>query len=85
MLSGYSLHINLKSGGENGGEGMNKKLKRNRIRCKQCNDIIESKSNYDFQTCKCGAIAVDGGLEYAKRIFPGNLADQYYEDLSEFE
>ncbi|WP_425278866.1 DUF7695 domain-containing protein [Caldifermentibacillus hisashii] len=40
------------------------------MRCKKCDDVIESKSVHDFQTCSCGAVEVDGGLEYAKRIFP---------------
>lgn len=64
---------------------MKKKLKKNRIRCKHCGEIIESKSSNDFQTCKCGAVAVDGGLEYAKRIFPSNPAEQHYEELAEYE
>lgn len=38
----------------------------NRVRCKKCNDIIESISTYDFKTCKCGAISIDGGKEYQK-------------------
>ncbi|PAQ13584.1 hypothetical protein CD798_14340 [Bacillaceae bacterium SAOS 7] len=43
-----------------------KKVLRNRVRCKKCNDIIESKSNYDLTRCKCGAIFVDGGREYQR-------------------
>ena len=52
---------------------------RNRVRCKKCGDIIESKYRHDFVTCKCGAISVDGGKDYLRRS--GNLED--YEDLSE--
>ena len=33
-----------------------KKIIRNKVRCKKCNDIIESKHNYDFRYCKCGSI-----------------------------
>lgn len=36
----------------------------NRAKCKKCNEIIESKSRYDFITCKCGEITVSGGSEY---------------------
>jgi len=64
---------------------MNRNIKRNRIRCKQCGDVIESKKVYDFQSCTCGAVSVDGGLEYAKRTFPGNPAENYYEELVEYE
>lgn len=38
----------------------------NKVRCKKCDEIIESKSTYDFKTCKCGSISIDGGKEYQK-------------------
>lgn len=53
----------------------------NRIKCKKCGDVIESKSVHDFNFCKCGKVAVDGGQDYLKRL--GNLED--WEDLSEYE
>lgn len=58
-----------------------KKIVTNKIRCKKCEDIIESRSVHDFVTCKCGAVSVDGGHEYLRRC--GNLDD--FEDLSEYE
>lgn len=39
----------------------------NKIKCKKCGDIIESKSRHDFVTCKCGAVSVDGGHDYLRR------------------
>lgn len=57
------------------------KIKRNVIRCLKCNDIIESKTVYDFVTCSCGACSVDGGLQYLRRC--GEI--EAYEDLSEVE
>lgn len=42
---------------------------RNRAKCKLCNDIIESKHEHDYVTCKCGEISVDGGTEYYKCLF----------------
>lgn len=51
----------------------------NRLRCKKCGDIIESFSVHDLKYCKCGAIFVDGGREYAR--YGGELED--IEDLSE--
>lgn len=53
----------------------------NKIQCKKCNDIIESKDVHDFKWCTCKSIAVDGGLEYLRRV--GNLEDII--ELSEFE
>ena len=41
----------------------NKKILVNKIQCKKCKDIIESKHVHDFKWCKCRSIAVDGGLE----------------------
>lgn len=59
----------------------NKKILVNKIQCKKCKDIIESKHVHDFKWCKCRSIAVDGGLEYLRRI--GNFEDII--ELSEFE
>lgn len=53
----------------------------NKIRCKICGDIIESKHTYDFKYCKCGAVAVDGGLDYRRRIG----GHENWEELSEYE
>ena len=59
----------------------NKKILVNKIQCKKCKDIIESEHVHDFKWCKCRSIAVDGGLEYLRRI--GNFEDII--ELSEFE
>ena len=52
---------------------------RNRARCKKCNDTIESVHRHHFVSCRCGAIAVDGGRDYLRRL--GEFAD--LEELSE--
>ena len=39
---------------------------RNRAKCKLCGDILESFHRYDYVTCKCGEISIDGGLDYCK-------------------
>jgi hypothetical protein len=44
------------------------KLTINAAQCTKCNDIVTSKHRHDFRFCKCGAVAVDGGLEYARRV-----------------
>ena len=43
---------------------MSERIVRNSAQCRVCQDNIESKSVHDFVSCKCGAIAVDGGREY---------------------
>ena len=53
----------------------------NKIKCKKCGDIIESIYRHDFKYCKCGAVAVDGGKEYLRRL---GFKDDY-EELSEVE
>lgn len=45
------------------------KLIKNAARCYNCNDTIESKHRHDFVTCSCGDLSVDGGLDYARRVF----------------
>jgi len=56
------------------------KIISNRIQCKHCGDIIESKTVHDFKFCKCGCVAVDGGHDYLKRCFKYSCDD--YLDLS---
>ena len=52
----------------------------NKAKCKRCFSVIESRHRHDFVWCKCGAIAVDGGTSYIRRIgTPGDL-----EELSEY-
>lgn len=51
---------------------------KNRIRCKLCNDIIESTYTHDFKWCSCKSVAVDGGHLYLRRC--GDAAN--WEDLS---
>lgn len=52
----------------------------NKIQCKQCGDTIESTHEYDFKYCKCGAVAVDGGKDYLRRLG----ARESWLDLSEY-
>ena len=58
---------------------MQVKIIKNRIKCKYCGDIIESKSRYDFKFCSYGKVSIDGEQFYLKRS--GNLDD--WEELSE--
>ena len=59
----------------------------NKIRCKRCGDVIESKSHYDLEKCSCGLCCVDGGKDYVRRVIrtteDGKYAD-YCEELSEW-
>ena len=45
------------------------RLVRNRAKCAQCLDVIESLHVHDWRQCACGTISVDGGLTYASRSF----------------
>lgn len=45
----------------------------NEAECKKCGDHIFSGGRHDFKSCKCGAISIDGGLEYTRWV--GNLDD----------
>lgn len=53
---------------------------RNRIRCRRCDDTIESHSQHDFRSCSCGAVFVDGGHSYQR--IGGEPED--WENLSEY-
>jgi len=52
----------------------------NRIRCKKCGQILESKHRHDFAACPCGTFT-DGGTDYIR--WGGTSLDDI-EDLCEF-
>lgn len=45
----------------------------NAVKCLHCGTIIESVHRHDFVTCKCEdedlRVSVDGGKDYARRVF----------------
>lgn len=55
-----------------------KEILSNKIKCLNCEDVIESHNRQDFKRCSCGSVAVDGGKDYLKRR--GQL--EGYEELS---
>lgn len=59
---------------------MREKIISNKAECRECRDVIESKSVHDYRSCKCGAIFVDGGREYLRR---GGKSLDLIKDLSE--
>ena len=60
-----------------------RRIKRNAIRCKNCGDEIASEYRNDFRWCSCGAVYVDGGLDYLRRGYRDSAGD--FEELSEYE
>lgn len=40
----------------------------NAVTCNKCGEFIVSKHRHDFVTCHCGAISVDGGQAYLRRV-----------------
>lgn len=39
---------------------------RNRAKCLKCKSVIESFHRYDFVSCSCGEISLDGGTDYLR-------------------
>jgi hypothetical protein len=37
-----------------------------KLKCRKCEDVIESKHRHDFVWCKCKSIFVDGGNDYLR-------------------
>lgn len=50
----------------------------NQVRCHKCSDTPFSAHTHDFKSCACGAIAVDGGMSYLRRVG----AVRAYDDMS---
>tara|TARA_R110002074_G_scaffold224756_2_gene396257 strand:+ start:1521 stop:1787 length:267 start_codon:yes stop_codon:yes gene_type:complete len=36
------------------------------VECKECTDIVYSRTEDDFRECSCGSIGVSGGVKYFK-------------------
>jgi hypothetical protein len=53
----------------------------NAVTCLGCGDFIVSKHRHDFVTCTCGAISVDGGQAYLRRV-GSSLTEGTYTDHS---
>lgn len=52
------------------------RILQNQVRCDKCGDEPYSAYRHDFKYCKCESIAVDGGMDYLRRL--GN-SDNYTE------
>jgi DNA-directed RNA polymerase subunit N (RpoN/RPB10) len=48
----------------------------NRVRCKSCGDVIESRATNELVMCRCGACGVDGGHEYLRRLGEESACDE---------
>lgn len=59
-------------------------LLRNRLKCKKCLDVIESRFTHEFVRCNCGSIFVDGGLDYCRFGWPGGPIEDWVESLCEY-
>lgn len=63
----------------------------NAVNCLSCGDLIVSKHRHDFVTCTCGAVSVDGGQEYLRRVgdfanavdLSWSLSDELYRDSAD--
>ncbi|WP_420832343.1 DUF7695 domain-containing protein [Paenibacillus humicola] len=53
------------------------------MRCLTCNEIIESTTRHDHNTCRCGNVSVDGGRDYLKRSYPSGDPSTWFEELAE--
>ena len=56
----------------------------NKIQCKHCGEIVESKSIHEFVTCKCGACSVKKKNNHLSRSFIKSPEEDYIE-LSKVE
>jgi len=54
------------------------RILQNQVQCHRCGSKPYSASVHDFRSCDCGAICVDGGLDYIRRV--GDI--HAYTDLS---
>lgn len=51
----------------------------NQVKCLVCHSTPFSRHRHDFVECKCGNVAVDGGMEYQRLIYSDS---ETFEDLT---
>lgn len=59
----------------------------NAATCKRCDCFVRSRNKYDYSTCRCGSLSVDGGSFYAKRAGdPHDYIDhiELYDDANRY-
>ena len=44
-----------------------RRILQNQLRCDNCGDTPYSAHRHDYKACKCGRVAVDGGMSYLRR------------------
>ena len=64
---------------------MTKKLIKNKCKCLYCNDIIESKHQHHFISCKCGKTSIDGGTSYIRLVGDLNMMQDMCECVEMWE
>lgn len=52
----------------------------NQVECLKCGDKPFSAHRHDFKPCRCGSVAVDGGLSYLRRV--GDMSPGATKDIS---
>jgi hypothetical protein len=50
----------------------------NAIKCLECNTTVFSRAQHDYRSCTCGACAIDGGREYQRVMFDGQIPPQVF-------
>lgn len=49
--------------------------KRNRAKCLECDDVIESESATEWTECTCGTLKIRGGSAFLERVCPGKFKE----------
>lgn len=62
---------------------MARKIIQNEVECLKCGDRIYSGHRHDYRACHCGAIAVDGGMDYLRRV--GDVHGGYVDHAMEMD
>ena len=48
------------------------------IQCPKCKQWVYSRARHDFNSCSCGAVAIDGGFDYTKLSYDPDIK---FEDI----
>jgi ribosomal protein L37AE/L43A len=56
-------------------EAIMKILEHSGVRCRNCKDIIYSRTAFDIRQCSCGACSVTGGFDFFHTTYPAKMGE----------
>lgn len=55
------------------------------IKCPECEYTVFSRAPHDFRRCFCGKIAIEGGFDYVRLLFPHDMDPPEFKKIDVYQ